>query len=726
MKPKKVDVRKSKRRGKKYVARFTDGNGDSKTTHFGGRGYEDYTIHKDPKRKELYLQRHRKRENWNNPTTPGSLSKHILWNKPNLQNSFNDYKRRFNLEGEIKPRSYFRTINGTRYNGSNITFTNQRANQIARILRNSGRNTRIIPTKRGYRIYTSSVRNYNSKMPSRDELDKILSANEKGSEYGWGEGNAKMNPLVPRTINEVYSQAPELSLQTAQLYATGGTFIVDIETDIFTAYENAGTYGYYFSDVSDYIKSKTPSYPVDDIIKGENVDRSALSEWLLTLKPKEAVNLAVDVRNWGSFTQMSNYFSGDYAYYSEDSEAPFGDFWAKVPSRKELKYFKQDEIEEIFKLQNDLREEAKELLSEGIKSGEGRFGEAENFLQTIQAGELGKDYFKGKGIYAIPVNTLKLLEMDGTGTHENDGNYNTLDGEIIGWRYDPGAIRQARKDMSDYVDGKIPKNPAEMFFFANLGGGWSVNTLDLLVPNTENNEGVKKDISALDWYLDGHLDMAEEREGEEINEFQSEYENNIIAVGTDVAIFKENDLLGFYRPPLGDISIDDDTGFTSMDYMDDLADQMLPGYAEYDMQLMTEKAGIQKLIFRGSVFGDGNYYISNGEVILPSEMLMDFDGDVREYIIRTGGADQIKSSISQEDASTLNEWLEESIADNLDDDTIELLEEIAKGEHLSEYNDYGWGGVYSGAPSKLGFSVTPDEDFEDDDDDWDWEIDVDD
>ena len=265
-----------------------------------------------------------------------------------------------------------------------------------------------------------------------------------------------------------------------------------------------------------------------------------------------------------------------------------------------------------------------------------------------------------------------------------------------------------------------------MFFFANLGGGWSVNTLDLLVPNTENNEGVKKDISALDWYLDGHLDMAEEREGEEINEFQSEYENNIIAVGTDVAIFKENDLLGFYRPPLGDISIDDDTGFTSMDYMDDLADQMLPGYAEYDMQLMTEKAGIQKLIFRGSVFGDGNYYISNGEVILPSEMLMDFDGDVREYIIRTGGADQIKSSISQEDASTLNEWLEESIADNLDDDTIELLEEIAKGEHLSEYNDYGWGGVYSGAPGKLGFSVTPDEDFEDDDDDWDWEIDVDD
>tara|TARA_B110000444_G_scaffold149867_1_gene140214 strand:+ start:16710 stop:18887 length:2178 start_codon:yes stop_codon:yes gene_type:complete len=725
VKPRKVNVRKSRIKGKKYVARFTGQNGKTKTTHFGGKGYEDYTIHKDPKRKNLYLQRHQTRENWNDPTTAGSLSKHILWNKPNLQKSFNDYKNRFNLEGSIKPRSYFRTINGTKYNGSPITFTNKTANQIAGLLRNAGRNTRIIPAKRGYRIYTSSIRKYSKKMPSREKLDEILSKKEQGSDYGWGEGGAKINPMVPRTLNEVYNQAPELSLQTAQLFATGRTFISDIESDIFTAYENAGTYGYYISDVSEYIMDKAPGFPADEIIDGEKIDRNLLSNWLLTLSPKDAVNLATGVRNWGSFTQMSNYFSGDYGYYNDDSEAPFGDFWAKVKSPKEAKYFKQEEIEEIFNLQNNLREEAKELLSKDLKLGDGRFGEAENFLQIIKEGELGKDYFDGKGIYAIPVNTLKLLDMDGSGRHENDGNYNTLDGEIIGWRYTTGAVRQAQKDIMDYRDGKIPKNPAEMFFFANLGSGWSVNSLDLLEPNTMNNEGVKRDISALDWYLDGHLDMAEEREGEELNELQAEYEDNIIAVGTDVAIFKENDLLGFYRPPLGDVSVDEDTGFTSMDYMDDLADQMLPDYADYDLKLMSEKAGIQKLIFRGSVFGEGSSLdMGGGDVITPAEMLMDFDGDVREYIIRTGGMDQIKTSISVNDAKTIKDWLETSIADNLDDEILEVIKEISQGKHQSEYNDYGWGGVYAGQV-KSSETLFSDDYDDDDDDDYDWDDDDD-
>jgi len=81
---------------KKMVAIFEDvDTGRRKHVYFGSQGMSDYTRHKDPQRKQLYLQRHRARENWNNPLTAGSLSRWILWNKPSLRASIADYKRRF-------------------------------------------------------------------------------------------------------------------------------------------------------------------------------------------------------------------------------------------------------------------------------------------------------------------------------------------------------------------------------------------------------------------------------------------------------------------------------------------------------------------------------------------------------------------------------------------------------------------------------------------------------
>jgi hypothetical protein len=68
-----------------------------KRVSFGAKGMSDYTIHKDPERKKRYLERHEKNENWNDPLTPGALSRWILWNKPTLQASINDFKKRFNL-----------------------------------------------------------------------------------------------------------------------------------------------------------------------------------------------------------------------------------------------------------------------------------------------------------------------------------------------------------------------------------------------------------------------------------------------------------------------------------------------------------------------------------------------------------------------------------------------------------------------------------------------------
>jgi len=43
------------------------------------------------------MNRHRTRENWNNPMSAGSLSRWILWNKPTLKASISDYKRKFNF-----------------------------------------------------------------------------------------------------------------------------------------------------------------------------------------------------------------------------------------------------------------------------------------------------------------------------------------------------------------------------------------------------------------------------------------------------------------------------------------------------------------------------------------------------------------------------------------------------------------------------------------------------
>ena len=56
---------------------------DSKKIHFASPKHENYTIHKDDKRKSNYISRHQKREKWDE-INPGSLSRWILWNKPTM------------------------------------------------------------------------------------------------------------------------------------------------------------------------------------------------------------------------------------------------------------------------------------------------------------------------------------------------------------------------------------------------------------------------------------------------------------------------------------------------------------------------------------------------------------------------------------------------------------------------------------------------------------------
>ena len=94
----KVVIKRSTNPKKKYMAVFTEDGKKVKTTHFGAAGMSDYTKHKDKKRKQRYLTRHKKRENWNNYMSAGSLSRYILWGEPSLRKSIQKYKQRFHLE----------------------------------------------------------------------------------------------------------------------------------------------------------------------------------------------------------------------------------------------------------------------------------------------------------------------------------------------------------------------------------------------------------------------------------------------------------------------------------------------------------------------------------------------------------------------------------------------------------------------------------------------------
>ena len=96
---------------KKFTVVFDSG----KTVSFGARGYQDYTMHKDPERKRRYIIRHpQKRENHSESGryTAGFWAMHLLCNKPTLSASARDIERRFGFT--VKIRNSSRNMASTR------------------------------------------------------------------------------------------------------------------------------------------------------------------------------------------------------------------------------------------------------------------------------------------------------------------------------------------------------------------------------------------------------------------------------------------------------------------------------------------------------------------------------------------------------------------------------------------------------------------------------------
>jgi len=92
-----LKIGKSDKPDKKLMATFeTDGR--TKTTHFGSKGMDDYTLTKDKEQRDRYRQRHKKDLETKDPTRAGYLSWYILWgDSTSRQENIKTFKNKFNL-----------------------------------------------------------------------------------------------------------------------------------------------------------------------------------------------------------------------------------------------------------------------------------------------------------------------------------------------------------------------------------------------------------------------------------------------------------------------------------------------------------------------------------------------------------------------------------------------------------------------------------------------------
>ena len=87
-----LSVKRSTRKDKKWMAEFdTD-----KVVHFGARGMDDYTLTKDKDQRERYRARHASGKTAK-PDTADALAYYLLWNKPTLQESIKEFKKKYNI-----------------------------------------------------------------------------------------------------------------------------------------------------------------------------------------------------------------------------------------------------------------------------------------------------------------------------------------------------------------------------------------------------------------------------------------------------------------------------------------------------------------------------------------------------------------------------------------------------------------------------------------------------
>ena len=82
----------------KYAAKFETDTGRTKTTKFGAKGMDDFTITHDTEQRNRYRERHAKDLKTGDPSRAGFLSYYILWGETtSVQRNIAAFKRKFNL-----------------------------------------------------------------------------------------------------------------------------------------------------------------------------------------------------------------------------------------------------------------------------------------------------------------------------------------------------------------------------------------------------------------------------------------------------------------------------------------------------------------------------------------------------------------------------------------------------------------------------------------------------
>ena len=91
-----MKVESSNRKGKRYVAIFKFGS----KVHFGQMLGQTYIDHGDKEKRAAYIARHGAsgRENWEDPYSPGALSRWLLWgDSTSLEENIRAYRKRFDV-----------------------------------------------------------------------------------------------------------------------------------------------------------------------------------------------------------------------------------------------------------------------------------------------------------------------------------------------------------------------------------------------------------------------------------------------------------------------------------------------------------------------------------------------------------------------------------------------------------------------------------------------------
>ena len=87
-----VVISKSDNKNKKYKA-VIDGK---KTVHFGHSSYDDFTTHKNSKRRDNYIARTSKQDHSKqNVASPAWMSRFILWEKPTLKGAVESANKKY-------------------------------------------------------------------------------------------------------------------------------------------------------------------------------------------------------------------------------------------------------------------------------------------------------------------------------------------------------------------------------------------------------------------------------------------------------------------------------------------------------------------------------------------------------------------------------------------------------------------------------------------------------